>query len=512
MTTYKFILTRSLQIHVPLEPIIVYGLPVGLSLLMLFLPDLGAIWVGTVVAIQMLYFLIHPTAERSVWVLCSYIFSVGGSTLFNPAYPALTQVPGWITWLSYIIIPVAVAGQLVRRTRWRTAGIFTPLMALIGLSALSALLHQAGPLNLIGWLAHFLRYPLWFLALVNSDVRPDTARAWLRAYITLSILQIPTAIIQFLILAPDPAKSFDAIVGTMFGSQSGLMAMAVLAGLHGCLGYALAARRPIYRLLPIFLLFIPIMLAGAGFVLIAGVLTVSFLVMTWGVTVRQPRQGRFLITLKRRLMPVIAGGFLLSASAVTLALTLFASSIDELRSWFTGAIPSLTSIRAFIDPVFAATSSRQQFIATTFAWFRLYPEQIFFGSLGPQLGLGVQSSGLLGETAMSRINEAVGLSRLIVQFNVQLPRTILEIGLVGLGLFYWLFGIVWKRSTGSQTGGQEEPWVRGQTFAFCATGFLYLVLGLLYLDIWRLDQVNFAFWLWAAALYHARRAHQAAIS
>jgi hypothetical protein len=98
------------------------------------------------------------------------------------------------------------------------------------------------------------------------------------------------------------------------------------------------------------------------------------------------------------------------------------------------------------------------------------------------------------------INLAVGLQAGAVQFVVQLPRTLLEVGLAGLACLFWLYWQAWRVGRQAARSSEQDPWLRAQALAFEAIWLLYVVLAVFYQDVWRVDQTSFAFWLWAAVL------------
>lgn len=499
MTNYSAIATSRL--HYPkinITTIVVFGLPLFFWAAMLLAPSWSRYWVWLVASLQMCYFFVNPTTERAVWVLLSYLFSLGGGSLAGN--PAIKSVPAWMAWLSYVVIPVACLQTWRKKPRssFRYGKrVFLPLVALISVSLLSALIHRASIFDWLGWQLHFLRYPLFFLLLINSNIAPVTYRSWINTFIALAVLQIPTTIGQFLVFG----FVGDAVVGTMFGGQTGLMGLVVAIAFCAKLGQAVASHQSLLRITYLFTMLIPLILGGAGFSLLVSILLFFYLYLRSLASYRMSFKSLLMLSM----------GFVLTTFLIFSLRTSTLYGMSELTSWMNSSHPTLTSIEAFTNPLFANSHSRQQFAATTITWFSQNPQDLFLGSLGPQIGLGHQRASiarLLGLDAvnlpMSKINVAVGLPRGWPQFITSLPRILLEVGLLGLLCFLWLFWAV--RPIGSRASwvARYDVWFRGQMLGFNAIWLLYVILGTLYIDIWRHDQPSFAFWLWAAALYKGR--------
>jgi len=510
----------------------VFGLPILLWAVVLVAPSLASSCALAIVGVQAVYFLLSPTAERAVWTLLSYLFSVGGAPLVLYGTTFAT-VPGWITWLSYLLIPFIAAIRLGRRYRWRGCGIVVPCVALTLTGFFSMLVNQASPNDWIGWTLHNLRYPLLFLVLRNSPLGIVQYRAITGAFLVLVLIQIPATGLQYVVSSLSPTGwNEDQTVGTMYGAQTGLMGLTVVVGFASLFSSALISRRHPLVILACFAVWLPLIVGGAGFSLVLGVLLAGYILLRSGFDVRQrATMAGGMLRMRRHVLALIplsalaTGGFMLASimmfqdrgtNAASRNDDTNTASRSELTDWLTGRSANLTSLAAFTDPNVAVDQSRQRFIATAFQWFSRHPADLVLGSLGPRIALGqsvsrvstLSSEVTASETAsvgtttspLETINRDVGLPPNAVQFVVQLPRTLLEVGLVGLACFIWLHWQAWQIGWRAARRAGVDPWIRSQVLAFEAIWLLYALLTVLYLDVWRVDQTGFAFWLWTAAL------------
>jgi hypothetical protein len=135
--------------------------------------------------------------------------------------------------------------------------------------------------------------------------------------------------------------------------------------------------------------------------------------------------------------------------------------------------------------------------------------QSFYGwaVIGPQVGLGTQGATfaqLLGQEGyypLAYINMAAGFPPNTAQSNVQLPRVLLEVGLVGLSCFLWLYYIPLKKALSIRKSQILSPMAASLSIGFQAVWLIVVVFSIFYVDSWRFDQTSFAFWLIAAAVW-----------
>lgn len=494
--------------------LVVYGLPLFFWMSMLILPNQGHIFAMITVGLQFTYFLRKPTVERSGWFLLSYLFSLGG----NRVVLGTGSVPIFFNLLSYLVIPWVVLRVLLSKKMKYGHSLIKPLLILLFFSFMSALWHTEGLISLldwIGWVLHFLRYPFWFLALINTNIPTSIYRAWIRHFIGLSVLQIPSTIIMFLSGIP----SGDGLLGTMYGAQTGLMGLTIVVAF--CAGFAesLFRRLSTYKKILLFLLFIPPLLGGAGFsLLLLTVLFIYLMVLRLKIGLTQnlwPERRRFIMRINLFLITtLLLFSLLFSSIKLGFGEVILLGGVDEFADLLNGRTTSLSSIKSFTDPHYAPYHSRQKFIATVARWFYYNPHDLLLGSLGPHFGYGEQGQifarliGIEAPDVLSKVNLAVGLPASLRQNSVQLPRILLELGLVGLFCFWLLFRQVRQVGQAVLQLPEVDPWVRGQALGFKGIWLLYVVLSVFYIDVWRLDHSSFPFWLWAAMLYNARVSQQ----
>ena len=459
---------------------------------MLVAPALVAYWVWSVIVCQMLFFLIRPSVERGMWVLLSYLFTLGGSSGWT-----YDGGPVWITWLTYTIIPLMFLHTLLRPHQKFNSRILIPLIFLCIISGLSAWINQANWVHVLAWWAHFLRYPILFLLLISLPINFSTYKVWIKAYMGLALLQIPTTVLKFVFVT----ENVDAIFGTMHGGLTGNMGLAVLVGICIALGLGLSNKNESKYILVALGLFVPLIVGSVNFPLLMGVVVGIWIILDWGV--------KYLISIikvKRKFIYIFIVGILAIFPIMGSILAMPKSQTSELQQLLEGQFNNPRTYEAFVNPdlSFVPYSSRQMFIATTVEWFRQNPSDLLLGSIGPRIGLGHQAGKLSnakdGLSPIAHINEAVGVPVTMTQYSVQLPRTLLEVGLIGLIGFWWLF---WSVRPGRKVlqDARLDPWLAGLVLGFGGIWWLQVLLCVLYADIWRIDHLNFGFWLCAAALY-----------
>jgi len=493
--------------------IFVFGTVLGLWLALLISPDRGDQWIWVAVGLQMAFFMIKPNAERAVWTLLAYLFSIGGAQLaiYNEI---LRSVPSWITWLSYVIISLAVIFTLIQRRRFYGTKFLLPVIALLISTLIIAVMYQVSIIDWLGWCLHFLRYPLLFFALINMSISISTYKIWIFILIGLAVVQIPTTMYQAVSLGVDVMSGItgtvDLTTGTMYGAQTGVMGLTVVMIFCLFFGIILETNKSIIMILLSFTLFIPLLLGGSNFALALGPIMAVYLVIRWG-TGRDNYQEKKSFKLNYRFIWILYIGLFIFISVFVITRVVYPTGTSELLDWLNRTNPALTSLMAFTNPLFSSPQSRQRFVATVVNWFRLYPMDMVLGAIGPHLGLGSQGNifrGLVGVNTnfipLARINMAAYLYPDEPQFGVLLPRVMIEVGLVGLLCFLWLF---WQaREVGSQARKKilKSHYLKGLTLGFEGIWLIYVIICVLYMEIWRVDQLSFIFWLVVAAIYVTR--------
>ena len=95
---------------------------------------------------------------------------------------------------------VQTAKNIVSGKPFAASFIAKPLLALIIIAFISALLNGQGVWSLLGYLALYLQYPLFFIFLINSGVPTKVCKVFVTLFLTLIFIQIPEVIFRFLFL------------------------------------------------------------------------------------------------------------------------------------------------------------------------------------------------------------------------------------------------------------------------------------------------------------------------
>jgi hypothetical protein len=109
-----------------------------------------------------------------------------------------------LRWLTVLIIPVivfvqfikaAISGQTIKPT-----SIALPLCVFVVYYFFTGIFNNVSPIDLMGTIILYIRYPLLFIAMVNMDIKKDIADKFIKLYIVLLILQIPECLYRFMVL------------------------------------------------------------------------------------------------------------------------------------------------------------------------------------------------------------------------------------------------------------------------------------------------------------------------
>jgi len=107
-------------------------------------------------------------------------------------------------WFGLFAIAIVFSVQLVRNLASAKPFIYSfmgaPIIALIVIGAISAFFNKQGIMNLLGYLALYLQYPLFFIVLLNLGISEKMCKVFIALFLFLIFLQVPEVILRFLLM------------------------------------------------------------------------------------------------------------------------------------------------------------------------------------------------------------------------------------------------------------------------------------------------------------------------
>lgn len=165
-------------------------------------------------------------------------------------------------------------------------------------------------------------------------------------------------------------------------------------------------------------------------------------------------------------------------------------------SAITAFTPVGTFVRSAVDPTYPSNQIRLQFVNRLIA--STSDTQALFGKgLGDIVQQVINTTvDITGEDVASGDSRSVQLSKDSTLVDNQHLKTFIEMGLVGLLLYFWVYVTIIK---GSFTLSQNTQYGMGQIIGFTCIGFVaaFVVQGL-FVDIWDVFPTNALFWIVAA--------------
>jgi len=109
-----------------------------------------------------------------------------------------------IRWLSHMVIPVSAAffflRDIARNKSWDLSPFSIPIFSILFIILLSGIYNKTNPLDFVSCILLYLRYPLFFLLLVNLDIDDRALENIVPFFIILTLLQIPEVLYRSLVL------------------------------------------------------------------------------------------------------------------------------------------------------------------------------------------------------------------------------------------------------------------------------------------------------------------------
>jgi len=110
----------------------------------------------------------------------------------------------YLRWFSVVVIPLIIIIEVMRRRnlfKTLTPGkLFFPISIFIIFTLISAIINDTSWVETAGYLAVYLRYPLFFLLLVNIDFEEKLLQKFITIFFLLLFLQIPEVLYRYFAL------------------------------------------------------------------------------------------------------------------------------------------------------------------------------------------------------------------------------------------------------------------------------------------------------------------------
>lgn len=484
-------LTRVTSQGPPAWYLVGWGLLVALGLLLPFglalpLPVL----LGLLAGLGVLLLALTPPW---VWTLALILYTFFIIGRIDPGPPLISDWPVFLRWGTYLLIPLfALVHLAVRHSpgrAWRSTPIDLPLALLFLVMILSALINGSSPLLAVMAFGVYLRYPLLFLALVNSKTSETEFRRLVRIFVILVVVQVPLTVLQAFFLQ----ELGDNVGGSLGGFGTGGLAMMIIAVQALLIARLLILGWQWRPFLLYLVLFVPIILGDAVAGVVFSLSVTGFLILRASAT--------------RRVLGILA------AFAVALVLLWGLAALGTFGSTFQmvateGPQRSLGANDYGFrpdDPTATSGATRANNLVAT-PWFFLSrePAKLVVG-FGPN---SLYNGRALGAQGPLCTQLAIG-GDLVRCVSYQLPRTLLELGLTGLILGYALLVPLLVSAQRVRARTTETAWQIG-ILAFEGIWVLYALLAVFYLDIWREDYISILFWVMGAAIVLKERKLQPA--
>ncbi len=374
----------------------------------------------------------------------------------------------WIGVPLTLSIAMAYFAEIaIEKKKLQATEMALPMFAFFLIASASTLLNGTGFLGLASILALYLRYPLLFIAIANSNLRESDVASLVKFFLLLSFVQIPEILWRYFALN----AKWDDLSWTL--GPWGTFPLGVYCVSSACL---LAGRMVEGRFKPLTLMGIPLLLIPAllgeikSLLISAPICALAVLLYPWRR--RKIAAGRL----------VAAFAAIASAIAIFLAWSFFWGANDELNPW----IAKLGKI-ASGDPRNVDFSRVNRLGWTIDAASKLASEKAILLGQGPGSSLSGTLTGEPGRLASP--NSQTG--------KTQISAMLYDVGVLGLGAFlFLLFAVLKQILKAART--LDESADKSLVYAMLGIWVFYVLLGPQYDLVWRSDAASFPFWVFAA--------------
>ncbi len=393
----------------------------------------------------------------------------------------LLETQMYLRWFSVILIPVLIILLLLRnqifaerRIKINLSNISPYILIFIFLTALAAFVNKISINETIAYLAVYLRYPIFFIIMLNIPFNDKLVVRFLVLFLILTYIQVPEVLYRYFVFG----ITGDEISWSLGGWGTTNIGIYCIYCSSLIVAHGLNQRFSIWHLIGIFALFIPSILgeikAATLWMPVIVILIIIF----------------YLTTIKRGRLGIIAA----------LVIIIIFSSLS--LQWWQGLHGS--NIQKIVEDIFLSFQGKvygeERYSVYRVGVVLRVLEEVRKNSTNLWFGFGPGSS---------FVGNFWGRPGLIMQLEFstkdtpnQFASSLLDIGIIGIIAYYLIllnFFILWKNIRKIKNHNDK-------LFNILATaypGFLiyYSIVGPLYHPVWRFDASSFIFYFVSAYLY-----------
>ena len=427
----------------------------------------------------------------AIWLILGLLFFGDRSDI-----PQLVFLGRYLPTIGVALFVFSVMLRRLLAGNWAWRGII-PILSYTFFTLLvlmSAVFNHSTIRDILLSLATNLRYPLFFVILLNVELPPSFYHRVLKAFVALGLLQIPVTIIQFTLLG----QKGDFLTGTL-GANGSLVAVALSSQFVLTAMWLSDSKRKWYYPFVICALLIPCLLADVQIALVFFPLVATFMLLSnYGL---------------RRLGRVIRQSVMMFLFSIVILLVAVIA-IPSVRK-FVSLIPLHVQELTYTRPSDVVYSSAGRITIMRFALPMLLenPLRIIWG-FGPEATYGGSLTASF-KNRMSGTVSDVSTMGIVCQKLVAIDsgcrepqsfRAVMDFGLLGSALYIFPQLLLWWACIRIRHR-LPSPESRVVPLLFEGLCSLYIVFGMWYIGVWRLDSYSFIFWLTAAAVFAEQRAY-----
>ena len=424
-------------------------------------------------------FFSHPT--WAVWLTLLLLF-FGNRSEISALFFWGRYLP--TVGIGILIIAVVVQQILLGRMRVKGKHVIVSYAVFVLILLVSAAYNASSSREIVLSLVTNLRYPLFFIALLNADFPPTFYRRVIWAFVVLTLLQVPVSLVQFF-----QGQSGDWLTGTM-GANGPLIAIILISQCVLLVQWLVTEKRSQWHLFAVMGLMIPILLGDVGIGLIFVPLLVVWIVLRY-YGLRRLGGALFLTA---RILPI---GVIIVASVI--------SAVPQVQHFAGTWSEHSTLLLDWSNPSVASNASvgRLTIIPLGVPLLMEDPLRLIWG-FGPEAANGGLFTAIVDETGRVQVGDMGVVCQRLADMDVvcrepQSFRALMEFGFLGTLLYLYPLLHLWRRSMVLRRAKFVSRRYIG--LLFDAVSFLYVFLGVWYVSVWRVDSYSFAFWLLSAAVY-----------
>lgn len=386
----------------------------------------------------------------------------------------------FLRWITLIILPLIIFIQFVKMAvnsqSVTSTKISIPLILFTLINIFSGIVNEAKPLEIIGSLLLYIRYPLLFIVFVNMKIEDKVFNVLIKLFLTLFILQIPECLFRFGIM-----KIHGDYISWTLGPWG-----AFDLGVYSILAILIILSRGIVRGFKIsyfvlfFCSFIMALIGEIKAFLISAPL-VSIITLYYGMPDKR---------IQKRLMLIVVPLVMLLLFYITYQVwgSVHTASGNTLGVYLDKLVQIIKNPLGLFVQTDKLELSNSRIFGSVFIWNIIKNDwrMIIMGA-GP------------GSLLAGNLFGAPGKMFEVSQYLNQITITLGEVGIVGLGFYYIMLFTLLKMILNLKIKPDNLN-LTAYRAAWIGMWVFYTLLGPFYDLFWRHDSPNFIFYAMAAFL------------